>query len=104
MQDVFPGPRSTYYIITTVALSVGTVLVLINTPHIDRGLPTVRGWYDGLLARLKVLWRGGSDQVEIGEEPELEENHENGDDDDDGIELDEQDHGVHHISSELSLV
>jgi hypothetical protein len=103
MQNVFPGSRSTYYIITTVALSVGTVLVLINTPHIDRGLPTVRGWYDELLAKLKILWCGGNDQVEIGEEPELEDIHENGDDGD-GIELDEQDHGVHNIRSELSLV
>jgi hypothetical protein len=100
MQNVFPGPRSTYWIITTVALSVGTALVLFNVSHIDGLLPTVRGWYDELLARLKNLWRGGSGQVEIREE--LEENHENGDDD--GIELDGQDQGVHHIRSELSLV
>jgi hypothetical protein len=99
MQNVFPGPRSTYWIITTVALSVGTALVLFNVSHIDGLLPTVHGWYDELLSRLKNLWRGSSDQVEIGEE--MEENHENGDD---GIELDEQDHGVHHIRSALSLV
>jgi hypothetical protein len=89
MQTITPGTNLSYWLGTIFALSLFTIVALVNVPRITKLLPKIRGWQDGFLDWVKDLGHGGGNHGQIGEDVEENDAHDTYHDDD-GIELEQQ--------------